>query len=112
MTGLEAFHFLRPGWLLLLLPALLVAGSIVLRQDPMRGWRRVIAPELLPHLAIRREQRRSRIRPVMVLASAWAFAIVALAGRASLQIKASRISHIPSSRPLRKPLVCRARILR
>ena len=76
----ELFHFLRPAWLLLLLPAGLIAWSILQRQDPMRSWQAVIAPELLEHLAIRKEERRSRLRPVYGLAAAWLFGILALAG--------------------------------
>lgn len=76
----ELFHFLRPAWLLLLLPAALVTWSILQRQDPMRSWKVVIAPELLEHLAIRKEERRSQFRPVFGLAAAWLFGIVALAG--------------------------------
>jgi len=76
----ELFHFLRPAWLLLLLPAGLVAWSILQRQDPMRSWQAVIAPALLEHLAIRKEERRSRLRPVYSLAAAWLFGILALAG--------------------------------
>ena len=76
----ELFHFLRPAWLLLLLPAGLVTWSILQRQDPMRSWQAVIAPELLEHLAIRKEQRRSCFRPVFLLAAAWLFGILALSG--------------------------------
>ena len=76
----ELFHFLRPAWLLLLLPAGLVIGSILQRQDPMRSWQTVIAPGLLEHLAIRKDERRSPLRPVFVLAAAWLFGILAMAG--------------------------------
>ena len=76
----ELFHFLRPAWLLLLLPAALVTWSILQRQDPMRSWKAVIAPELLEHLAIRKDERRSPFRPVFVLAAVWLFGILALAG--------------------------------
>ncbi len=76
----ELFHFLRPAWLLLLLPAGLVIWSILQRQDPMRSWQAVIAPGLLEHLAIRKEERRSPLRPVFVLAAAWLFGILAMAG--------------------------------
>jgi Ca-activated chloride channel family protein len=76
----ELFHFLRPAWLLLLLPAALVTWSIMRRQDPMRSWKAVIAPELLEHLAIRKEERRSRLRPVFGLAVMWLLGILALAG--------------------------------
>jgi len=76
----ELFHFLRPAWLLLLLPAGLVTWSILQRQDPMRSWQAVIAPALLEHLAIRKDERRSPLRPVFVLAAAWLFGILAMAG--------------------------------
>jgi len=76
----ELFHFLRPAWLLLLAPAALVTWSIMRRQDPMRSWKAVIAPGLLEHLAIRKEERRSRFRPVLGLAALWLLGILALAG--------------------------------
>jgi Ca-activated chloride channel family protein len=83
MTGLlESFHFLRPAWLLLLLPAGLVLWSVMRRQDPARGWRRVIAPELLEHLIVRQEVRRGRLRPALVMAVGWSLGILAAAGPA------------------------------
>lgn len=78
--ALQLFHFLRPEWLLLLLPAALIIWSIVVRQDPMKTWKAVIAPELLEHLAIHEEQRRSRFRPVYLLAFFWLLGIIAAAG--------------------------------
>ena len=80
MIALELFHFLRPGWLLLLAPAGLVVWSILRRQDPMRSWKAVIAPGLLEHLAVRRDSQRSRLRPVVLLAAAWFTGILAVAG--------------------------------
>jgi Ca-activated chloride channel family protein len=76
----ELFHFLRPAWLLLLLPGALVCWAILNRQDPMRSWEAVIAPGLLQHLAIRKEVGRSRFRPVFLLAAVWLLGIVAAAG--------------------------------
>lgn len=78
----ELFHFLRPAWLLLWLPAGLVTWSLLRRQDPMRAWKMVIAPELLKHLAISKQERRSRVRPVYLLGLSWMLAILALAGPA------------------------------
>jgi len=80
MSGLAAFHFIRPGWLLLALPAALVIWAILRRQNPLRSWEAVIAPELLSHLVVRNEVRRSRLRPALVLGLAWFFWIIALAG--------------------------------
>ncbi len=80
MSGLEAFHFIRPAWLLLLAPAAFIIWAILRRQDPLRSWQAVIAPELLQHLVVRKEVQRSRFRPVTVMAAAWLTGIVALAG--------------------------------
>jgi len=80
MSGFEAFHFIRPLWLLLLLPAALIVLSVLRRQDPLRSWQAVIAPELLRHLVVRQEAERSRLRPALVLACVWLIGIVALAG--------------------------------
>jgi Ca-activated chloride channel family protein len=80
MSGFEAFHFIRPLWLLLLVPAALVVGAILQRQDRLRSWQVVIAPELLRHLVVRKEQRRTRLNPAIVMATAWLLGIIALAG--------------------------------
>ena len=80
MSALEAFHFIRPGWLLLALPAALVIWAILHRQDPLRSWQAVIAPELLQHLVVRSEVRRSRLRPALVMGFAWLVGIIAVAG--------------------------------
>jgi len=79
---LETFHFIRPGWLLLTLPAALVIWAILRRQDPLRSWQAVIAPELLSHLVVRSEVRRGRLRPALLLGFAWLLGIIALAGPA------------------------------
>jgi len=80
VSALEAFHFIRPGWLLLALPAALVIWAILRRQDPLRSWEAVIAPELLTHLVVRSEVRRSRLRPALVMGLAWFLGIIAVAG--------------------------------
>lgn len=76
---LEAFHFLRPLWLLAIAPALFLAFCIWRRQDSTLLWRGVIAPHLLRHLRMGRS-RKHRMRPVTLLALAWTIASLALAG--------------------------------
>ena len=80
MSELAAFHFLRPSWLLLLLPAAVLTWSLLKSLDPVQSWRRVIAPELLKHLLLKDETRRGRFRPTHVVALAWLLCILALAG--------------------------------
>ncbi|HOY58859.1 MAG TPA: VWA domain-containing protein [Verrucomicrobiota bacterium] len=77
---LHSFHFLRPGWLLLV-P--LVVGVWWLwrrRCDPLRGWRAQMAPELLPALVVGRES--SRAQPAHWALGAFLLACVASAGPA------------------------------
>jgi len=82
MNWLDTFHFLRPAWLLMLLPAALVIWSVLRRQDPARTWKQLIDPRLLEHLVVRGDAKRSRFRPVYILAAAWLTGVVALAGPA------------------------------
>ncbi len=52
-ANLEQFHFLRPLWLLLMIPAAYLMWSVYQRSDSLRAWRRVISPQLLDHLLLR-----------------------------------------------------------
>ena len=45
----SAFHFLRPEWLWLALPSALVVFLLLRRDDPVRPFRGLVAPHLLPH---------------------------------------------------------------
>ena len=73
------FHFLRPWWLTLLLPAAVLVWQIVRRETESSAWQGVISPHLLRHLVVGQEQQ-SRVRPVTLLAVLWILGIVALAG--------------------------------
>lgn len=88
LTALDQFHFLRPAWLLLLLPAALLIWFVYLRSDSLRAWRRVISPHMLDHLLIREGAREGRWRPVYMLGTVWLVGILALAGP-SWQMQAS-----------------------
>lgn len=76
------FHFLRPEWLLALLPAAVLALALWRRLGTGRSdWARVIDPHLLAHLAA--PGGRSLLRwPAIVLLAGWAAAILAMAGPA------------------------------
>ncbi len=80
MSALALFHFIRPQWLFLLLPAVLVIWSILRRQNPLHAWKKVITPDLLEHLVIKEEAKKQRFRPSQLLAIAWLLGITALAG--------------------------------
>ncbi|HKA81134.1 MAG TPA: VWA domain-containing protein [Xanthobacteraceae bacterium] len=76
---LEAFHFLRPWWLIALVPMALLLALILRRDRAEVQWGGVIAPHLLKHL-VETPPGRWRIRPAWLVASGLALAIVALAG--------------------------------
>jgi len=79
MEALSAFHFLRPLWLLALLPALALTIALWRRKSSGANWRRAIAPDLLEQLLDQRAERRQRW-PWLVLLLGWIVAGIALAG--------------------------------
>jgi len=46
-AGAAYFHFLRPLWLLALVPVAVVLGLLLHRQGTRKRWGNVIAPHLL-----------------------------------------------------------------
>ncbi|MEA3278774.1 MAG: VWA domain-containing protein [Pseudomonadota bacterium] len=82
MSALAQLHFLRPAWLLLLIPALLILWSLWRRQSAERAWRRVLAPHLLAHLLLRQEGGNSLWHPLTGLTLLWILGSLALAGPA------------------------------
>ena len=77
---LEQFHFLRPAWLGLLIPAGFLMWSVYRRSDSLRAWKKVISPNLLEHLLLREGGEEGRWRPVYMLGIAWLAGVLALAG--------------------------------
>ena len=91
LNSLSQLHFLRPAWLLLLIPAGFLMWSVYQRSDSLRTWKKVIAPNLLEHLLLREGGEDERWRPVYMLGFAWLAGILALAGP-SWQMQASPFS--------------------
>lgn len=73
------FHFIRPWWLLVLIPLALLAWAIRRRQDATQAWRGIIAPHLLPSL-LSGQNRQSRFSPLLLIACGWFVAVIAIAG--------------------------------
>lgn len=76
---MNTFHFLRPAWLLALLPLLALLIWLWRRQLRSRSWQAVCDPELLPHLLLGRSRRRANW-PLWLLLSGGLLALLALAG--------------------------------
>jgi Ca-activated chloride channel homolog len=74
-------HFLRPWWLIALLPAAFLIWRLARTQSADWVWRGIVADHLLPYLFLKRKPQR-RIGPLVLLATVWALVVVALAGPA------------------------------
>jgi len=75
----SAFHFLRPLWLLLIVPALLLPWAWLRRHDLKRQLKGLIAPHLIEPLLITPDDQQ-RLRPVHLLALLLGLGAVAAAG--------------------------------
>lgn len=73
------FHFLRPLWLLALLPAVLLFVTAWRSEGPGNGWRKVVDSHLLRHLLIE-ESGVLRRWPLYLVGLGWVASIVAMAG--------------------------------
>lgn len=78
-------HFLRPLWLLALVPSIILAILLWRQRGGEGDWSRVVAPELLPHLISSDAVGRKR-STVPALLAAWCLATLAAAGPSWQQI--------------------------
>ena len=76
---MSEFHFLRPAWFLVLLPALMLLGLLWRRSGHAASWQGVISPVLLPHLLLENGNSLRRF-PLLALGLGWLLAVTALAG--------------------------------
>lgn len=76
---LENFHFLRPLWLLALIPVLLFFVAMWRVNSVVTAWDKAIDKSLLPFL-LDRSKNASQRTPLVLLFFAWILSILALAG--------------------------------
>lgn len=77
---MASFHFLRPEWLLALLPAAILAALLHRRlREGANDWAREVDPHLLAHLALP-GRRASGQWPAVLLFTGWVAAVFAMAG--------------------------------
>ncbi len=77
---MSAFHFLRPEFLLLLLPAWLLVWWLLKQQSDKSKWKKVIDPKLLKHLLVEPEQNHAKVPAPWHLGLVLTLLIVALSG--------------------------------
>jgi Ca-activated chloride channel family protein len=76
---IDNFHFLRPIWLLALIPVLLFFVAMWRVNSVVTAWDKAIDKSLLPYL-LDRSKNASQRTPLILLFAAWALSILALAG--------------------------------
>jgi len=79
LPNFQEFHFLRPIWLLALLPGLVFIVALWRANTSVTAWDKAIDKSLLPFLLDQTKTAAQRT-PVILLATAWFTSIVALAG--------------------------------
>ena len=78
-TSVAAFHFMRPWWLLALIPCALLALRYARQHHPSAAWRELIDPALLEKLLLPQTGTRSRALPLLLF-TGWLLGVLALAG--------------------------------
>lgn len=79
MQAISDFHFLRPLWLLALLPAVFFFRRLWQLDAHGSAWHKVIDQSLLPYLLSAGKNTSQRM-PLYLLISVWVLSVVALAG--------------------------------
>ena len=76
---IEALHWLRPGWLIALLPLLGIVVWLLRQRQPVNVWEQVVDPELIPFVL---EPGESSVKrwPFLVMALLWVLVVAVLAG--------------------------------
>ena len=85
MNWLAHFHFIRPEWLLALIPAILIAALLFRRYQRSTAWADTIDPELMPFLLVQPPKKPS-VNPLPILLIAWVVSILAVAGPTTQKI--------------------------
>ncbi len=76
---LTAFHFLRPWWLLGLIPLIFTVLYAKRLKDPVAHWQKTIAPHLLKALTVK-GARGAWLNPISLSVLAMVLCVVAVAG--------------------------------
>lgn len=76
---IETFHFIRPAWLLMILPLLVICGLLLRRHLSDHNWQAVVDEKLLPYLLVDQPNKASRMPPFAVFMTGL-LAVLAMAG--------------------------------
>ena len=80
MGWIETFHFIRPLWLLALLPVSWLLWNLYRRSTVVNQWHASVDPELLEHLLDGEDSQDRKTLLFAGLGLAWIICVLALAG--------------------------------
>lgn len=72
-------HFIRPLWLVALIPLGILVWTIYGRQNAAQTWKGIVAPHLLPFL-LSGERQRSWFSPLLLIGIGWLVSVISIAG--------------------------------
>lgn len=78
-STLHEFHFIRPHWLWMVIPLLIIVALIRYIHKQQSGWQSVLASHLYQHLITTAGLKKIR-PPLFLLGFCWTLAAIALAG--------------------------------
>lgn len=81
LQSLNNFHFIRPWWLLSLVPAFTILIILAKMKGQNNSWSGIISKQLLPYLLVEQASRQAKA-PLYLLGLVWLLIIIALAGPA------------------------------
>jgi len=85
MINFSDFHFLRPLWLLALVPLVFLLWWLFQQKKTSNSWTALCDTHLLPHLLQGRPTPQRR-RPFLILACIWLLCVIALSGPTSVKL--------------------------
>ena len=76
---MNEFHFLRPEYLLALIPLAVITYLLLRHLGSQNSWQGLINPELLKHL-IDQPNQSARRWPIVAIGALWSLLVIAAAG--------------------------------
>ncbi|PHS38933.1 MAG: hypothetical protein COB07_02640 [Sulfurovum sp.] len=77
---MSAFHFLRPEYLLFLLPVWALVWWLLLQQNDEKKWQKIVSEKLLKHLLVAPKKTASRVAAPWYLGFVLTLLVLALSG--------------------------------
>lgn len=77
---ITAFHFLRPWWLIAVVPAAVLWTALRRGRSDHSRWQSIVAPHFLPYLLVDSDRGQSKWNPVDAVVVGWVLSILAIAG--------------------------------